>query len=63
MDEDLETYEPYEPNPYDGTDQDGVDLDTEHDDDFENDLDDDLEILPDEDPAEFEYADDFNTGY
>jgi hypothetical protein len=62
MNEDLETYEPYEPGPYTGDDIDGVDLDT-FEEDEENDLDLDLEILPDEDPAEFEYADDFNTGY
>lgn len=64
MDEDFDTYEQYEPGPYTGDDLDGVDLDDESfDDDFENDLDDDLEILPDEEPVEFEYADDFNTNY
>lgn len=54
MDEDFDIYEQYEPNPYHGDDQDGVDLD-----DFEGDLDDDLEILPDEAPAGFAYEDDF----
>lgn len=56
MDDD---YEDYEASVYNGDDLDGVSTIDEYDEEF--DLDDDLEILPDDDPADF--YDDADIGY